>query len=96
MSMDPILEKKRGEILRVASRHGVGNLRVFGSRARGDSRPDSDVDLLYDVIGQTTPWFPGGLIGDLEELLGLRVDVGSVAELDEEIRDRVLREAIPL
>jgi hypothetical protein len=94
--MDPILIDKRSQILSIAGKHGAGNVRVFGSMARGDARPDSDVDLLIQITGKTTPWFPGGLIADLEELLGRNVDIATEKELHHLIRDQVLREAIPL
>ena len=64
--------------------------------ARGDARPDSDVDLLIDVIGPTTPWFPGGLLSDLEVFLGQRVDIVIARSLNPLIRDNVLRDAIAL
>jgi uncharacterized protein len=94
--MDALIEKNRIAIIRIAAEHGAGNVRLFGSRARGEARGDSDVDLLIDIVGPTTPWFPGGLIVDLEKLLGTRVDVGTTRQLDELIRDDVLKEAIPL
>ena len=43
--------------------------------ARGDARENSDIDLLIDIVGPTTPWFPGGLLADLETALGRRVDI---------------------
>jgi predicted nucleotidyltransferase len=52
------LWERREEILSVAARHGAGNVAVFGSAARGEDRPDSDVDLLIDVTGVPSPWFP--------------------------------------
>ena len=94
--VDHSLREKRAEILRIAARHGAGNVRVFGSVARGQAGPDSDVDLLIDIAGELTPWFPGGLIADLEDLLGRRVDVATEKELHDAIRGRVLREAVPL
>ena len=57
MSTPPRITERRDEILRVAARHGAGNVRLFGSLARGDDTPGSDVDLLVDVTGETTPSF---------------------------------------
>ena len=94
--MDKLLLDKREVILDIAAKHGAGNLRVFGSRIRGDAKPDSDVDFLFDVVGPTTPWFPGGLIIDLQKVLGVRVDAGMESELHELIRDQVTREAVRL
>ena len=86
----------REEILRIAARHGATNVRVFGSVARGTAGPESDLDLLVDAGPDTSPWFPGGLIVDLEELLGCRIDVATEETLHRRIRDQVLAEARPL
>jgi len=96
MVTDAILNAKRDEILRIARKHGVARVRVFGSVARGDATDDSDVDLLIEVEGPTPPWFPGGLVADLEALLGCRVDVVEPDALRESVRARVLQEAVPL
>jgi uncharacterized protein len=90
------LRSRRSEIYSIAAKHGAGNVRVFGSVARGQARPDSDVDLLIDVIGPTTPWFPGGLLNDLEASLGQRVDVVIARSLNPLIKDSVLRDAVAL
>ena len=96
MSLLREVERHREDILRVAERHGAGNVRIFGSVARGDDTPDSDVDLLVDVTGETTPWFPGSLVADLEQVLKRRVQVVIHRSLSPLIRDAVLREAVPL
>lgn len=75
MAIDRILAEKRGDILRIAAKHGVSRIRVFGSAARGESRPESDLNLLVEATGPTTPWFSGGLVEELEEFLGRRVDI---------------------
>ncbi len=69
MSVRQDIEGQRDEILRVIARHGAGNALLFGSVARGDENAQSDVDLLVDITGETTPWFPGSLVADLEQLL---------------------------
>jgi len=96
MGIDEILAGKRDDILRIARKHGVSSIRVFGSVARGDAGPQSDVDFLIEIGGDTPPWFPGGLIADLEELLGRRVDVVASSWLHRVIKDDVLAEAVPL
>ncbi len=96
MGVDEILKEKREEILRIAARHGAYNVRVFGSMARGDARPDSDVDFLVDVGPNRSFFFPGGLVADLENLLGRHVDVASEGGLHSYLRQRVLEEAVPL
>lgn len=86
----------REVIRRIAEQHGARNVRVFGSVARGEARPDSDLDLLVEAGPSTTPWFPGGLVADLEEALGRRVDIVSVGGLDEGLRDRILEDSVAL
>lgn len=96
MSIEDTLRERRDEIHRIAAEHGVTSLRVFGSVARGEARPDSDLDLLIEVGATTSSWFPAGLILDLERLLGCRVDVVTEQGLRPALRDAVLREARPL
>jgi predicted nucleotidyltransferase len=90
-----LLLEMREEILEIASKHGAFNVRVFGSVARGEETENSDVDFLinYD-INKISSWFPVGLIHDLEDLLGRKVDVVTETGLKERIRDRVLRDCI--
>jgi uncharacterized protein len=90
------VQTKRDDILRIARRHGVGRVKLFGSHARGTSGEKSDVDFLIEVDGPTSPWFPGGLVADLEALLGCRVDVVESEALRPEMRERALAEAVPL
>ena len=90
------LKKKRSEILGIASKYGARNLRLFGSMARGDAREDSDIDLLVDLEAGRNLLDHIALIQDLEDLLGRKVDVVTEKALHWYIRDRVLREAIPL
>ncbi len=96
MGIEDILGDRREEIHKIAARHGAYNVRVFGSVARGEARPNSDLDLLVDCGPEVTPFFPGGFLADLEELLGRRVEIITEPGLDPYIRDRVLKEAVPL
>jgi uncharacterized protein len=96
MALNDLIRTHREEILRIARRHGADNIRLFGSAARGEAGPSSDVDLLVEMRPDHTSWFPGGLIADLEELLGVRVHVVTEKSLHPYIRDRVLNEAAPL
>jgi predicted nucleotidyltransferase len=96
MGIDEILGSRRDEILQIAARHGVTAVRVFGSVARGEAGAASDVDFLIEFGSETPPWFPGGLIADLEELLGRKVDVAAESWLNHLIREDVLAEAVPL
>lgn len=72
-------------------------MRVFGSVARGEATEESDIGFWVDYdLEKITPWFPGGLVVDLEQLLNRKVDIATVDMLKERIRDRVLREAVVL
>ena len=77
-------------------RHGVTAVKVFGSFVRNEARPDSDLDLLVEAGVQTPPFFPGGLVADLEEALGRRVDIVEDEALHHLLRDRIRAEAVPL
>lgn len=90
---DPLLRRHRAAILAAADRHGVRSVRVFGSRARGDASAGSDVDLLVEAGPRRPFFFPGGLVADLEALLGCRVDVVTPDALHPLLRDAILREA---
>lgn len=90
------LRSRRSEIVAAATRRGAGDLRVFGSVARGEQRPGSDVDLLVTFEHGRSLLDLGGLIADLEDLLGGHVDVVTEVELRPHVRDRVLADAVPL
>lgn len=93
MDIAALLEEKKKEICEIAAKHGARNVRVFGSVARGEARPDSDVDFLVDMEPGRTLFDMGGLVMDLRDLLGLQVDVVTERGLKARIRDRVLQEA---
>jgi predicted nucleotidyltransferase len=95
-SIGALLKERREDILRVSARRGARNLRVFGSVARGQAGPDSDLDLLVDLEPGRNLLDLGGLLMDLRELLGCEVDVVTEKGLRERIRKRVLEEAVPL
>jgi len=91
------LQENRQNILVIAAKLRTFNVRIFGSVARGEDNPESDIDFLIDYdIEKTTPWFPVGLIRDLENLLQTKVDVVTVEGLKSRIRDQVLQESINL
>ena len=87
---------KRERVIRIAARHGARNVRIFGSVARGEAGPDSDLDLLVDLDPGRSLFDLGGLLMELQELLGCRVDVITERGLRPRLRERVLREAVPL
>ena len=84
------------EILRIARRHGAFDVRVFGSRARGDARSDSDLDLLVGLERGRDLFDLIGLKLDLEERAGIRVEVLTPGFLDSDMRPQVEQEAIAL
>ena len=91
-----LLAARRDEVLRIAARYGAHNLRVFGSVARGEEQEDSDIDLLIDLDPGRSLLDLAGLMLDLEELLGRRVDVGEAVAVKPRYRERILGEAVPL
>ena len=94
MTLLETLQEKRQQVLEVAARHGALNVRVFGSVVRGEETPESDIDFLIDYDPEkVTPWFPGGLLMDLQDLLGRKVDVLTERGISPLIREQVLAEA---
>ena len=92
-----LLADKKAQILAICDRHGAYNVRVFGSVARGEATENSDIDFLVDYdLTKISPWFPGGLLADLEDLLGRKVDVVTKKSLHNSIEERILKEAISL
>jgi uncharacterized protein len=96
MDINELLQEKREAILQLAAKHGAHNVRVFGSVARHEANDQSDIDLLVDTTEQTSPWFPVGLIQDLEELLGRKVEIVTEKGVYWLLRRRILKEAKPL
>ena len=90
------LRRQRDLIVALAERHGAHNVRVFGSLARGQANPESDVDLVVDFERGRSLMDHGELMMDLEEVLGCRVDVVSERGLRDRFRARVLADAVPL
>ena len=93
---DPVLSQYRTEILRLAAEHGASCVRAFGSRARGEGRVDSDIDLLLDLEAGRSLLDLIGLEQAIEDLTHLEVDVVTTGGLSPYLRDRVLAEAVPL
>ena len=90
------IRERREEILRAAARHGAHNVQIFGSVSRGQEREDSDLDLLVEFEPGRSLLDQAGLMLELQELLGRRVDIGTPNGLLPPYRDRILREATPL
>jgi predicted nucleotidyltransferase len=93
MKIEEIVVSRREEILATARKHGAYNVRVFGSVARGESRPDSDIDFLVNLEAGRSLMDLARLLRELESLLGRKVDVVTVAGLRQRIRSQVLKDA---
>lgn len=96
MGLNELVRQNREEILSLAAKYGASHIRVFGSVARGTADTDSDIDLLVDLESGRSLFDLGGLLSDLQKLLGHNVDVITPASLRPRIRQRVLEEAIAL
>lgn len=96
MTAREILNRHRTDVLKLAAQYGASDVRVFGSVARGDANESSDIDLLVRMAPGRSMFDIGGLLMDLQDLLGRRVDVVTERGLRPRIRERVLREAIPI
>jgi predicted nucleotidyltransferase/DNA-binding XRE family transcriptional regulator len=90
------LRRRRRAILRIATKHGAHSVRVFGSVARGESDPDSDIDLLVQMKPGTSLLDQAAMLVEVRDLLGREVDIVTEDALRDRIRTRVLREAVPL
>ena len=93
MSTLEAIVARRDELLAIMARHGATNPRLFGSVARGEERPDSDIDLLVDMEAGRSLVDLIDLQQELEASLGHRVDVLTPPALNRHIRNRILAEA---
>lgn len=96
MNVYEILAAKREEILQIAAKYGAYNIRIFGSVARREADVNSDVDFLVEMEPGRSLFDLGGLLMELQEILGCEVDVVTEKGLRSRIRERVLNEAVPL
>jgi len=94
--MDSLIETHRHQILELAMQRGAQRIRVFGSMARGQAKATSDVDFLVEMQSGKSAFALGGLLMDLQDLLGRRVDVVTPKSLHPAIRDEVLKGAVDL
>ncbi|MBE9156907.1 nucleotidyltransferase family protein [Nodosilinea sp. LEGE 06152] len=96
MHLDSQLQEKRDRILALAEQYGAYNIRVFGSVARNEADAQSDIDFLVDMESGRSLFDLGGLLMELQDLLGCPVDIVTEKGLRAKIRDRILNEAVPL
>jgi len=90
------IQQKKKEILLVAQQHGIVNIRIFGSVARGDDNLQSDVDLLVDLEQGRTLFDLGGALIKLQDLLGRKVDIVTERGLHWYLKEKIMKEAKPL
>ncbi len=94
MTLDDLTPAIEEEIKTIAAQHGAFNVRVFGSVAKGEATPNSNLDLLVDYdLDKISPWFPVRLIRDIENLLNIKVDIVTSEGLKPRIRNEILQEA---
>jgi predicted nucleotidyltransferase len=91
-----LVEAHRDEIKAIVRRHHGSSIAIFGSVARGDEHPGSDIDFLVELEPGARPFEILAIGVELEEVLGVKVDVGTPQSLRERVRDEVLAEAVPL
>lgn len=91
-----LVDAHRDEIKAIVARHHGQSVALFGSVARGDERPDSDIDFLVELAPDARPFEILAIGAALEEALGVKVDVGTSTSLRPRLRDEVLAEAVPL
>ncbi len=96
MKAETLLQEKREAIKRLVAKHGALNPRIFGSVARGEAGHESDIDLLVKMEEGRSLLDLSALVLDLQELLGVKVDVVSEDGLYWLLRRRILKEASPL
>jgi predicted nucleotidyltransferase len=96
MGIQEIIVSRKEQILTLAAKYGASDVRVFGSVARGTADENSDVDFLVNLAPGRSLFDLGGLLYELQKLLGRNVDVITPAGLRPRIRDRVLKEAVPI
>jgi predicted nucleotidyltransferase len=96
MKLEPMVKKRKDDILRISGQHGAHNVRIFGSRARKDSSETSDLDILVEMQPNSTLLDLIAIKQDLEDLLGCKVDVVTESSLSPYIKDDILKEAVSL
>lgn len=96
MKPSTALELKRAAVREVTSRFRAANPRIFGSVLHGTDRDGSDLDLLVDALPGATLFDLGGLQVELEDLLGVSVDLLTPGDLPPKLREKVLAEATPV
>jgi hypothetical protein len=96
MNRAELVQQKKDAIRRIAQEHGATEIRLFGSVASGDESETSDIDFLVELEDGRSLLDLGGMLMDLQEELGVEVDLTTIASLPDEQRERLLRESSPV
>ena len=96
MELALVLKQKREKVIETAARFGATNVRIFGSVARGEATEASDIDILVTMAPGRSLMDLGGLLVELQELLGTDVDIVTEKGLRPRIREQILKDAVPL
>jgi len=96
MPLNTLITKNRNAIKEIARRYNATNIRIFGSMARGDASPDSDVDILADLDTNTSLLDRIALSQEIEDLLGRKIDLVTPDKLHRIIKDKIIKEAVSL
>jgi predicted nucleotidyltransferase len=95
-ALDPLVAKHRVALRIAARKNGIAKIWLFGSRARNEGRPDSDVDILYQARPGKTMWDVAGFLADAQDILGTRVDIADIDALKPDFKESILPEARPI
>lgn len=90
------IKQKREAILSTAAAHGASNVRIFGSVARNEADAQSDIDFMVDLAPGRSLFDLGGLLMDLQDLLGCNIDIVTERGLRDDLRERVMQDVLPL
>ena len=96
MGISEVISNQKEQVLALAAKYGASNVRIFGSVALGTADADSDIDFLVDMEKGRSLFDLGGLLMELQELLGRKVDVVTENGLHWYIKEKVLSEAKPI
>ena len=96
MGIKELLRKHRSEIQQIAAKHGAYDIRFIDSKARGEESKGKDIVFLVKTRERISPWFPRGLVADLEETLGHSVEIVKEKGLNQHTREELLKKAIPI
>lgn len=95
-ALDPLVSKHRVALRFAARKNGLSRIWLFGSRARNEAKPTSDVDIMYQTKTGSTMWEVAGFMADAQDILGTKVELVDIDALKSPVRERILPEARPI